>query len=173
MNVIPSWVYWVIIAALGALVFTQQTRIEKVKRETAELRSAYDKQGRERAEELANYKDEKAKIAAEHAAAQQGITDDFQKQLRAAQDRLNERSALVGRLRAQIASYTSISRTPGETDAVVIQRATDRLQAVGSLLAEGTELVAEGASIVERRDAEVALLVNQVRVDRQACLGPR
>lgn len=167
--IVPGWVYWIAIAALAAAVMGQQARVANAKRETAEVRAEIDREKRERAEDLAAHRAEKAAVAAEHAANQQGLTDDFQKRLLLAQDERNRRDVLIGRLRAQIATFTTISREPGDTDASVIERATDRLQAVGGLLASGAELVAEGAGIVRRRDAEVAALVEQVRVDRAAC----
>ena len=167
--IVPSWVYWVAIAALGAVVFGQQARVANAKRETAEVRAEFDRIARERAEDLANYRQEKAELAAAHAVAQQETVDAYQKKLLVANDRINERSAMVGRLRAQLAEFASISRTPADSDSAVLQRAEHRLQAVGSLLVQGAELVAEGANIVERRDAEVALLAGQIKVDRAAC----
>lgn len=167
--IVPSWVYWVAIAALAAAVFGQQTRVANAKRETSAVRAEFDRIGRERAEDLAKYRQEKADLAAAHAAAQQETVDEYQKKLRLANDRVNERSAMVGRLRAQLAEFASISRTPADSDSAVLQRAGDRLQTLGGLLAEGSELLAEGVAIIERRDAEVKLLVDQIRVDRAAC----
>lgn len=167
--IVPSWVYWLAIAGLGAALLGQQVRVGNAKRETLALQLQYEKEQRGRADDLAKFRQEKAAIAAAHATSQQELTDDFQKRLRLAQDERNRRDVLIGRLRAQLADYTTISRTPGESDTAVIERAADRLKAVGGLLAEGAELVAEGAVIVERRDAEVALLAGQVRVDRAAC----
>lgn len=167
--IVPSWVYWVAIAALAAAVFGQQARVSNAKREIAELRADVAEEMRERAEDLAKYRQEKADLAAAHAAAQQETVDEYQKKLRLANDRVNERSAMVGRLRAQLAEFAAISRTPADSDASVLQRTEHRLQAVGSLLVEGAELAAAGASIVERRDAEVALLAGQIKVDRAAC----
>jgi hypothetical protein len=170
---IPAWVYWLALAGLGAALLGQQVRLGNAKRETMVLQLQYEKEQRGRADDLAKYREEKAAIAATHATNQQELTDAFNKKLRLAQDAVNERSALVGRLRAQLASYTTLDRTSGAPDAAVIQRAADRLQAVGTLLAEGVELAAEGAAVVQRRDAEVAALVEQVRVDRLACQAAR
>lgn len=167
--IVPGWVYWVAIAALAAAVFGQQARVANAKRETSEVRAEFDRIARERAEDLAKYRQEKADLAAAHAAAQQETVDEYQKKLRLANDRVNERSAMVGRLRAQLAEFASVRRESGETDSAVLQRAGDKLEALRGLLDEGIELVAEGAAHTERRDAEVALLVNQVRVDRAAC----
>ena len=167
--IVPSWVYWMAIAALAAAVFGQQTRVANAKRETSAVRAEFDRIGRERAEDLAKYRQEKADLAAAHAAAQQETVDEYQKKLLVAQGRINQRDVLIGRLRADQANLTSVRRGPDETDASVLQRTEHRLQAVGSLLVEGAGLVAEGANLVERRDAEVALLVDQIRVDRAAC----
>ena len=167
--IVPSWVYWVVIAALTAAVFGQQARVANAKRETSEVRAEFDRIDRERAEELAKYRQEKADLAAAHAAAQQETVDEYQKKLLVAQGRINQRDVLIGRLRADQANLTSVRRGPDETDASVLQRTEHRLQAVGSLLVQGAELAAEGASIVERRDAEVALLAGQIKVDRAAC----
>lgn len=167
--IVPSWVYWVAIAALGAVVFGQQARVANAKRESLALQLQYEKEQRGRADDLAKFRQEKAAIAAAHATSQQELTDDFQKRLRLAQDERNRRDVLIGRLRGQLAEYTTIHRAPGESDTAVIERAADRLKAVGGLLASGAELVAEGASLIEQRDAEVALLVGQIKVDRAAC----
>ena len=167
--IVPSWVYWVAIAALGAVVFGQQARVANAKRETSEVRAEFDRIGRERAEDLAKYRQEKADLAAAHAAAQQETVDEYQKKLRLANDRINERSTMVGRLRAQLTEFAAVSRKPGETDSAVLQRAGDKLATLRGLLVQGAELVAEGANIVERRDAEVALLAGQIKVDRAAC----
>lgn len=167
--IVPSWVYWVAIAALAAAVFGQQARVSNAKREIAGLRADVAEEMRERAEDLAKYRQEKADLAAAHAAAQQETVDEYQKKLRLANDRVNERSAMVGRLRAQLVEFSAISRTPADSDSAVLQRAGDRLQTLGGLLAEGSELLAEGVAIIERRDAEVTLLVDQIRVDRAAC----
>lgn len=167
--IVPSWVYWVVIAALTAAVFGQQARVANAKRETSEVRAEFDRIGRERAEELAKYRQEKADLAAAHAAAQQETVDEYQKKLLVAQGRINQRDVLIGRLRADQANLTSVRRGADETDASVLQRTEHRLQAVGSLLVEGAGLVAEGANLVERRDAEVELLAGQIKVDRAAC----
>lgn len=167
--IVPSWMYWVAIAALGAAVLGQQVRVSNAQRATAQLRLDYEKEQRGRADDLAKYREEKATIAATHATNQQELTDAFNKKLRLAQDAVNERSALVGRLRGQLASYTTLDRTSGAPDAVIIERATHRLATLGGLFDEGLGLVAEGAAHLERRDAEVAALVEQVRVDRLAC----
>lgn len=171
--IVPSWVYWVAIAALAAVVLGQQARVANAKRETAEVSAAIDKEKRERAEDLAAYRQEKADLAAAHAANQQGLTDDFQKKLLLAQDERNRRDVLIGRLRAQISTFATVDRQPGDSDAVVIERAGDKLKTLGGLLASGAELVGEGAGIVQQRDAEVAALLEQVRVDRQACSAQR
>lgn len=167
--IVPSWVYWVGIAALAAAVFGQQTRVANAKRETSEVRAEFDRIGRERAEDLAKYRQEKADLAAAHAAAQQETVDEYQKKLLVVQGRINQRDVLIGRLRADQANLTSVRRGADETDASVLQRTEHRLQAVGSLLVEGAGLVAEGANLVERRDAEVELLAGQIKVDRAAC----
>lgn len=167
--IVPSWVYWLAIAGLGAALLGQQVRVGNAKRETLALQLQYEKEQRGRADDLAKYRQEKAAIAAAHAASQQELTDAFQTKLRLAQDERNRRDVLIGRLRAQLADYTTIRREPGDTDTAVIERASDRLKTVGGLLASGAELVAEGAGIVQRRDAEVAALAEQVRVDRSAC----
>ena len=155
--IVPGWVYWVAIAALAAAVFGQQARVANAKRETSEVRAEFDRIARERAEDLAKYRQEKADLAAAHAAAQQETVDEYQKKLRLANDRVNERSAMVGRLRAQLADFATLGRTPGDTDTAVIQRAGDRLQALGGLLDEGIGLVAEGAAPDAERNVQIKM----------------
>jgi 3-methyladenine DNA glycosylase/8-oxoguanine DNA glycosylase len=62
--IVPSWMYWVAIAALGAAVLGQQVRVSNAQRATAQLRLEYETEMRGRAEDLAKYREEKAAIAA-------------------------------------------------------------------------------------------------------------
>jgi hypothetical protein len=167
--IVPSWVYWLAIAGVASLVVGQEARVQSLKADIANIGAERDKEARARAEDLANYRSEKADLARQHATQQQETVDAYQEKLRLAQGNIARRDQLIGGLRKQLAAYATVDRTPGESDTAVIQRATDRLQTLAGLLAEGAGLVAEGTTIVERRDAEVALLAGQVKVDRGVC----
>ena len=172
MNIVPSWVYWIVIAGLAAAVGAQQMRVDHAKTQLATEKAA-------RAQETIARQDMVIKHAAElrdreskHAAAQQQKEEAYATQLLAAKSAGAADRADAQRVRSQLATFTSSATRPGETDAAACKRAQDRLPRIGALLAEGIELEAESRELIRQRDAEVTLLLGQIATDRAACSPP-
>ena len=113
--------------------------------------------------------DQVAQLQSQHAAVQQQKEDEYAQQLHNTEIAGVAGRADAQRLRNQLASFTASDRQPGETDTAACQRAQYRLPIVGALLGEGVELEAESRAIIERRDAEVKRLLDQISIDRMAC----
>lgn len=168
MSIVPPWVYWVAIAGLGVALAGQEVRVqvaksatEKVRREWAEDRSARQESARKMIEF-------NAKLQSDHAAAQQESEHAFNQQKLALERRLRDSTSTAGRLRDQLATFTARGGAWDQTDPVTCERAQHRLESVGGLLASSVELLVEGRGIVEKRDAEVRRLVDQITADRSA-----
>lgn len=171
MSIVPPWAYWIAIVVLGAAVAGQEARVQSAKMDTEKVRRewAQDQSARQSAARL--LVEHNAKLQREHAALQQDSEDAFTKEKQALERRLRDSTSTAGRLRDQLAAYTARGGAGSETDPVACERARDRLEALGGLLASGIELVVEGRGIVERRDAEVKRLVDQITADRAAVSG--
>lgn len=168
-DLIPRWVYAAVIAALLAAVGVQQIRVANGATELAQEKQARSDEKAERAQMALNHTRSIAKLQADHAFNQQVKEQDYaakQKKLAAARA---ADAVIVGELRDTIAVFAAGDRRPGEPDAVALQRARDRLEIVGGLLAEGVGLVTEGKGIIAGRDAEVVRLLDQIQIDRIAC----
>ena len=172
MSIVPSWVYWIAIAALGAAVAGQEARVQITKTNTEKVRREWSEDREARHAAALRLVEFNAKLQSEHAAAQQESEDAFNKEKLALERRVRDGSATAQWLRSQLAAYTARGGAGGETDAAACERAQHRLAQVGELLAEGVELLVEGRGIVERRDAEVKRLVDQITADRAALTPP-
>lgn len=169
---VRDYAYAAIIAALVVGAGTQTVRLSAAKQQMAESVAQRERERAAATKELAEYRYRVAELVRQHATNQQEIVHEYEKRLRAAERTAADRSATVNRLRDQIRAFAAVG---GEADQAVgcsAQPAADRLATLGTLLVEGVELVAEGASIVERRDAEVSALAKQIQADRAACMSP-
>lgn len=110
-----------------------------------------------------------AALQAQHAANQQLLENQYAEKMADLAARRAADRAEADRLRGTIATFTARDRRPGETHTAALERAEDRLATLGRLLEESVGLVIEGRGIIERRDAEVKRLVEQINLDRQAC----
>lgn len=82
------------------------------------------------------------------------------------------RAARIVGLQRDIGTYAGAASAPSTADGTPRDDSADRLRVLGSLLATGVGLVEDGRGIIERRDAEVAALLEQVKADRLACQAP-
>lgn len=73
------------------------------------------------------------------------------------------------RLRAQITAATSRGNSGNPTDPVACERAINRLDELGGLAGEGSELLVEARHLLLERDLDVRRLQGQVAADRKAC----
>lgn len=108
-------------------------------------------------------------LKAQHAIAQQGLTDDYQKKLAAAAARHAGDLQRAERMRGNAVTYTTSTQRADGTDAASCIRDRDRLVALRPSLAEIGSLLAEARTTIVRRDSEVAILKGQVTADRAAC----
>lgn len=172
IKLIPEWVYWIAIAVLTAAVGTQQVRVANAHTELAQEKTARDAETIERQNLVIAHDKKLRELESTHAAAQQQKEEAYATQLAAVKTAAAADRADADRVRNKLAAFTSSATRPGETDAVACQRAKDRLPRVGSLLAEGVELEAESRELIRQRDAEVDLLLGQIKIDRAACSAP-
>lgn len=169
LNLVPPWAYWAAIGVLTAAVGGQQVRVSNAQSALSVEKTARATENQQRTQLARDHEVAIGKLQAQHATAQQLKEDEYGKQIAslAAADRAH--AADAQRLRGKLAAYASGDRRDGETDAAAGQRARDRLPLVGALLAEGVELEAESRAIIQRRDAEVGRLLDQLVIDRAAC----
>lgn len=169
VELVPRWVFVAAIAAL-TLGFLHESHQHKTARaELAELKTvvAEQKAAAERTARLAA--EEKLALLQEHNRKTKEAEDAFLKDRAAAQERARADAATVDRLRKQIAGFTSGGGRTDQTPAAANIGLADRLATLGSLFGESLDLLAEGRSIIDRRDAEVMLLRTQIETDRNAC----
>lgn len=160
-------------ALLAGLAFMgyQQLRIGDLKLDLAneqkaasDLRADRERVAREHAARIAD-------IQATHALQQQAQENEYEEKLNDLGRRNNAGAAESKRLRKLVQTYAaaaSCSRGGGSGPAAD-QRAADRTSVLAGLLEEGIGLVVEGRGVVERRDAEVKRLLDQIATDRAAC----
>lgn len=172
IKIIPTWAYWIVIGVLTAAVGAQQVRVANAQTELAEEQRARAEETSGRMQVALAYTDELRLRESQHAAETQQKVEAYESQITAAKTAGAADRADAKRVRGQLAAYASGGRRPGETDAVACQRAQDRLPRVGALLAEGVELEAESRELIRQRDAEVTLLLGQIKTDRAACSPP-
>lgn len=104
-----------------------------------------------------------------HAAAQQRIADGFAREKQKMEDARIADAAVARSLRDRLAATTAKQPTKNHADPVGCERDRDRLEALGQLAGEGVELLAEGRNLLQQRDREVTLLLDQIRLDRASC----
>ncbi len=164
--------YWHLaaIAVLVGLLGVQQVRVDNLKVEViAEKKKASDL--RADAERVAREHREKiGQLERDHAANQTTLEKNYANTIKALEDQRRADNVAAGRMRDIIAAYAAPGDLRGgQVDAAAIERAIHRLETLGGLLAEGAGLAIEGRGIVQRRDAEVTRLLDQIRIDRAAC----
>lgn len=169
MNVplVPTAIGLAVVLALGAQAWT----IRGLHTQLAQERQSRAEDAAARTRLVSQYETKLSKKEQTHAQEQQTSLERFDKERLAWAGERN-RDVNAARMRsAQIAKYTGAGPV-GTTDALALQRCTDRLSRVGALLDEGQGLVTEAVGIVERRDSEVSVLARQIEIDRAACSTP-
>lgn len=112
--------------------------------------------------------DLKVKNLSAHAAGQQEKEKEYAQALQQqAAARAADRHEL-SRLRNTIHTYARGAASGGSATAAPVSD-QDRLDRLADLLDEGVELAQEGRGVVERRDAEVKRLLDQIGLDRSVC----
>lgn len=163
----------VAIVALVVLAGLQHVRISDLRSDLAEAGQAASDERVAREAAAREHAEEKAALAAQHAQSQQTLEDTYAKRIADLESRRGSDARELDRLRGTVAAYAATGRRPGETDAAALERANHRLATLGQLLDEGVQLVVESRQLVERRDAEVSRLLEQIKLDRQVCAQER
>jgi hypothetical protein len=169
MKLIPDWVYWIVIGAMTALVGVEQVRIASAHTALATEQKVRAQETIQRQNLVIAHGNELRALESTHAADQQQKAEAYEATIATLKTAGAAYRADADRLRGNLSRYASSATRPGETDATACQRAQDRLPRVGALLAEGVGLEAESRELIRQRDAEVALLMGQVKTDRAAC----
>ena len=158
---------WVVLLALAA---GQTVRLDAAREALAQERANH-----EAAALAAQGASANRTLAVEraHAAAQQRIADDFAREKQKMEDARIADAAVARSLRDRLAAATAKQPAKNHADTVECERDRDRLEALGQLAGEGVELLAEGRNLLQQRDHEVALLLDQIRLDRASCEAPR
>ena len=170
-DIIPSWVYALVVAVLLLGLAVQQVRVANAKADLAEARLASEKKDRQIADLRTKHEEELRALQTKHAQSQKEITDAYEKKLDDGRAALASERARNQRLRSAAERYTTITPATGQSgvDAATIQDAQRRLTTLGGLLEEARGLVEEAGSIVRDRDAQVSALVAQIKADRAVC----
>lgn len=177
MNLIVEWlkgsaIWLIVVAALLTAVGVQQLRVAGLKVDLATEKQARSDEDADRLRVALKWQQYVDKKEEAHATSQQLKDNEYAKAYTRWQaDRVVDRASNE-RLRGVIETFTASNRGAGESDAAFIKRTSDRLKAIGGLLAGGTGLVTESIGIIERRDLEVARLSEQIKIDRLACSRP-
>lgn len=169
MSIIPDWAYWIAIGVLTAAVGAQQVRVANAHTALSKEQKARSDETIQRQNLVIAHADKLRGLESKHAEDQQKKEESYAAQILVVKNAGAVDRADAVRLRRQLSDYTSSATRPGETDAVACQRAQDRLPRVGALLAEGVGLEAESRELIRQRDAEVELLLGQIKIDRAAC----
>lgn len=169
MKLLPDWVYWIIIALMGASVGVERIQVANAKANLATEKAARAVETQQRTKLALDHAEQLLTIKSKHAAEQQQKEEAYATQLLAAKTAGIADRADAQRMRNKLAAFTSGTARPGDTDATACKRAQDRLPRVGALLAEGVELEAESRELIRQRDAEINLLLGQINIDRSAC----
>lgn len=168
LKIIPSWAYWAAIGVLTAGIGVQQVRVSNAHSELASEKTARAEETAERLQLVITHELSLKSLLAKHTAAQQQKDDNYVAKVIELKDAAVRNAADARGLRLKLEAFARSTRQPGETDAVACQRAEYRLPLVADLLAEGIELEAESRAIIQRRDAEVERLLEQIKIDRAA-----
>lgn len=169
IDLIPAWVYWIVIACLGLAVGGQQLRVSGLQVDIATEKQSRSDENADRfrvAMQWQQYVDDKETA---HTIAQQTKDNEYAKAYKKWEADRAIDTANANRLRGTIETFAAISRRPGESDAAFIERIGNRLKTIGGLLAGGADMVTESLGIIERRDLEVVRLAEQIKIDRSAC----
>lgn len=155
----------------AALIVSQILRIDSLKADLAQERKAASDLRADRERVAREHADRVADITATHALQQQAQENEYEEKLSDMVVRNSAATAESERLRKLVRDYASApgSCRGGQVDAASNQRSASRSELLGALLEEAVGLVAESRVVIERRDAEVTRLLDQVVTDRAAC----
>ena len=144
--------------ALALLLAVQTQRLGKVENSHAKAAAAQAQQAQAATEK-------KAEAVLEHGAAQQENTHDYtQEMARLAAGRAADAVRIAG-LQHDIRGAATRNAQLA-SDAAACRDLADQHQRLAALAAEGAGLVGELGGLVQKRDAQIALLHGQVKADQ-------
>lgn len=142
-----------------------KTEVQVLRTAAEKTRADAERVARENAEAIAT-------LEQKHAQTQQEITNAYTRKIATLSANRAADAADIERLRNTIRTYAASGGTPGAGDTAAPGSVSHRLETLAGLLAEGAELVVEGARLVEQRDTEVGALKSVVENDRALITRP-
>jgi hypothetical protein len=180
LNIIPNWAWALLLAT--ALTLAGVKCSEADSQRVAAARAVRDlemERGDRQAESSRRAMAALAELqrvvglTAEHAKTQQEIVDGYENTLHGLESQRDAAASDAQRVRGQFAAYAARDRDAARTDPAACERVADRSAVLANLAAEGQGLLSEGRLLVERRDAEVALLMEVIANDRKLIKNAR
>lgn len=160
-----------LVAVLLALLGLQTVRLAGRGEELATERLARATETSDRNRAALRESERVATLQLTHAAQQQESVHAFEQTIRTLEADRADDAAHADRVRLQFAATAARDRAAARSDPAACERVADRSEVIAAAAAEGGELLAEARRALERRDAEVSLLLGIVRNDR-ALLAP-
>jgi hypothetical protein len=169
---LENYLYWIIgiaFAALLAVAGIQTVRLSKADTELAQEKQSRAEVEADRFDMALTHANLLAAKESTHAAETIAKDAEYESELKKRESRNAVLVSDNSRMRKDIKAYAAIDKQIGESDSDYTKRCEYRLEAVAGLLGEGLSLSLEGRQIIERRDAEVVRLRDQIDADRKAC----
>lgn len=101
-----------------------------------------------------------------HSSTQQEIVNAYTQKIAALETARLADALGANSMRNTIANYVTSGRSESAGDPATCQRDKDRLDTLAELLTTGADLVIEGRQLIQRRDAEISLLLPLIANDR-------
>ena len=155
--------------ALAALVGVQEIRVRGLQVDLAKLETSQAKMAQAQAEKAQAATENKAAALLDHATNQQENVYEYRQKLAELETRRARDAADIASLQQQLRT-TASQRAQAAADAAAARDLADHYQRLAAHLAEGAGVVGELVGLVERRDAQVILLKEQV-ITEQKLLG--
>ena len=162
--------YWYafVIALLLAAIGVQQARGADAEAVLAEPQLAAETLRADREQAAREHRDKLDEVRSTHAASVKEKDDEFSTTIADLEGKRAAALADARSLRQQLAAATARGRPRTETGPAACERDGHRLEALGELAGEGAELLVEAQGLLNRRDAEVKRLLDQIAADRAA-----
>lgn len=151
--------------ALAALVGVQEIRVRGLQVDLAKLETSQAKMAQAQAEKAQAATENKAAALLDHATNQQENVYEYRQKLAELETRRARDAADIASLQQQLRT-TATQRAQAAADAAAARDLADHYQRLAAHLAEGAGVVGELVGLVERRDAQVDLLKQQVLTER-------
>lgn len=152
--------------ALAAGLAVQTVRVAHLQTDLAKLEASQSKTAQTQAEKAQAATEKKAAALLGHATNQQENVYEYRQKLAELETRRARDAADIASLQQQLRT-TATQRAQAAADAAAARDLADHYQRLAAHLADGAGVVGELVGLVERRDAQVMLLKNQVLTERQ------